>query len=196
MKNKKEKMNNIQKWELLERKEVFSFKPWGSVHLDKVRLPTGRVLDDYYHIKLPSYVMVCAKNEEGKWILVREYKHGIGDITFLFPAGFVEENESHLNAAQRELKEETGYEASQWVYMGAFHTDGARGGGKAHFYYANHLKKSFLPKKDDAEVSEIHFLTDQEFMEAIKAGQICLLSAVCAFSFTTNPQMRDFFNLR
>ena len=181
----------IKNWKLIERKEVFSFHPWGCVNLDKVQLPSGRIIDDYYHLRLPSYVMICAQQANGEWLFVKEYKHGIASVTYLFPAGFVEQGESSLQAAKRELKEETGFEAAVWHQLGSYYTDGARGGGQAHFFYAKELTRVSVPKTDEQEVSQLYSLNNSQVIAAIKSGEISLLSAVGADALITNPELLE-----
>ena len=93
--------------------------PWIQLSVEQVRLPDGRVVDDYYRIKLPDYAMVFAQTTDGKIIMERLYKHGIGRVSLGLPAGLVHAGEDPLAGAQRELLEETGYEASEYILWDA-----------------------------------------------------------------------------
>jgi len=179
--------SRVKKWELLGRKELFSAPPWIKLFADTVRVPGGRVIDDFYRVELPDYVMICPRDKKGRLLFVRQYKHALGNVTLLFPTGFVERGESPAKAAKRELLEETGYKAKTWKHVGSFMIDGTRGCGKAHFYFAENLKKATEPLVDDMEISESVFLTVSEIMKAIEAKEISLFSAVSLFGLATNP---------
>ncbi len=184
------KNSRVKKWELLGRKELFSAPPWVKLFADTVRVPGGRVIDDFYHIELPSYVMICARDKKGRLLFVRQYKHALGDITLLFPAGFIEDGEDHAKTARRELLEETGYEAKKLKFVGSFMVDGTKGCGKAYFYLADGLKKTANPLSDDMEISDVVFLPVNKVMKALRSGDISLLSAVCFVGLATNPYLK------
>lgn len=80
---------------------------------DSVELPSGDVIDDFSVVDLPDGVLVVATDTEGRMILFEEYKYAVNDTVLTFPAGGIDEGETPLEAASRELLEETGYESSE-----------------------------------------------------------------------------------
>ena len=57
------------KWELLTSRNVLSAAPWVNVYIDNIRLPSGRVVDDFYRIELPEHVMVYAHKKDGSVLM-------------------------------------------------------------------------------------------------------------------------------
>lgn len=90
------------------------------VRRDTVRLPDGRAATREY-ILHPGAVAVIPILDDGRLVLVRQYRYPVGKVLVEFPAGKLEEGESALACAMRELVEETGYSARQWAYGGRIH---------------------------------------------------------------------------
>ena len=104
-------------WKLLKRTKVFSSR-FVNVYADRVELANGKILDDYTVVEKPSIVMIVATNTNNDIIVLREYKHGAGEVLYTLPAGHKEDKESTISAAQRELTEETGYTGGSFADVG------------------------------------------------------------------------------
>ena len=111
----------------------------------------------------------------------RQYKHGLRKIVLALPAGYCENDEVPLDAAQRELLEETGYAGGKWVSMGSFTTDGNRGGGKAHLILANDVEYSTEPRDSDLEEREVLLMSIEEVRIAFTNGALAGLASLGAF---------------
>ena len=96
------------KWRVLSKEELFR-RPWLTVRRDKVELPDGRVHSEYYVLHYPTWVNVIAETDDGRLILERQYRHGLGIMSTEICAGVAEKGEEPLAAAKRELQEETGF---------------------------------------------------------------------------------------
>ncbi|TCD48523.1 NUDIX hydrolase [Chlorobium sp. N1] len=98
--------------------EYLHREPWLTLRRDRVRLQSGRIIEDYYVQEFPPWVNVIAVRKDGKIVLIRQYRHGIGGVFYELPAGVHDrEGESLMEAAQRELREETGYGGGRWRRM-------------------------------------------------------------------------------
>lgn len=96
------------KWEVLKNEYLFK-RPWLTVRKDSVKIPSGEVNDEFYVLEYPDWVNVIAITDESRFVLEKQYRHGLGKTCYEIPAGVIEEGESPLEAAKRELQEETGY---------------------------------------------------------------------------------------
>jgi 8-oxo-dGTP pyrophosphatase MutT (NUDIX family) len=76
------------------------------------KLPIGLVKDDYFHLSRPDYVLIVVLDEQGRLLVERQYRRGVDDFVYELPAGWIEEGESPIEAAKRELLEETSVNGS------------------------------------------------------------------------------------
>ena len=94
------------------------------VHRDEVRLPDGSTATREY-IRHNGAVAVIPLLDDGRCVLVRQYRYPLGKLLLEWPAGRREVGESTLACATRELQEETGYSAAEWAYGGEIHNAAA-----------------------------------------------------------------------
>ena len=98
-----------RKWKVLTS-EYLARKPWFTVRHESLELPDGRRVPDYYVLEYPDWINVIAITRDGRFVLVDQYRHALGETSYEIPAGVTEpSDESMVAAAQRELAEETGY---------------------------------------------------------------------------------------
>ena len=98
-----------RKWQVV-RSEYLARKPWFTVRHETIALPDGRTIPDYYVFEYPDWVNVTAIDRDGRFVVIDQYRHGLGETSYEIPAGVMEPSDrSPLEAARRELLEETGY---------------------------------------------------------------------------------------
>jgi ADP-ribose pyrophosphatase len=179
--------NILKSWEVLETKEIFVDEPWVRLSVQQVRLPDGRIIDDYYQIALVEYTSVYAQTADGKVLLERQYKQGVGKVTFTVPQGKIEKNEDPLASAQRELLEETGYASDDWQSLGSFICSANYGCGKAHIFIARNARKVTEPNSGDLEEMEVVLMKPKDIVDMIHRGEIHTLGTVAAIAIAQNP---------
>lgn len=170
-------------WATLGRKEVFADPPWIRIRSDRVRLPTGQTVNNFYHVEFPQHVVVLAITRGQRLVMVRQYKHALGRVVLGFPAGFLDGQEAPLAAAKRELREETGHVSRRWTSLGRFVVDGNHGCGAAHFFFAEGARAVAKPGDDAHEPLAIDLLRPAEVRRAFEAGEIAVLSHALAYAF-------------
>jgi 8-oxo-dGTP pyrophosphatase MutT (NUDIX family) len=98
----------MKPWKLLDSENIVD-APWLKVAKEKCELPNGKVIDDFYTLWQPDWVMILPRTKDGKWVMTKQYRHGIQKIALEFPAGIIDKGETPEDAAIRELQEECGY---------------------------------------------------------------------------------------
>ncbi len=182
----------LRPWKTLKRRKVFTAKPWIQLSVERVRLPDGRVVDNFYQMRFLDCVVVFAQTRVGKVLLERQYKHGIRKVTLTLPTGGVNRGEEPLLAAQRELKEETGYVSNDWQHLGHFAQFGNMGGAHVNMFQALDAEQVTEPKPGDLEEMEIVLRDPAELFEAIRTGEISILNTVTTILMATHPSYVDF----
>jgi len=169
-------MSNDKPWTVESEEALYEAPPWIRLSKQALVLPNGRRVDDFHQLALPDFVATVAMTGDGRLVLIRQYKHGVGETTLTLPGGMVERNEPPQQAARRELLEETGYEARHWAPLGSFTVHGNLGAGQGHFFKAVYAKPIQEPHSGDLEDMEIVLMTRSEVETAIASGEVALLN--------------------
>jgi ADP-ribose pyrophosphatase len=136
------------------------------VRLDRVRLPDGREATREY-IRHPGAVAVVPLLDDGRVVLVRQYRYPVGRVLLELPAGKLDAGESVLACGQRELLEETGYRAREWAFAVAIHNAAAYSSEAIHIWFARGLEAG--PQRlDDGEFVEV-VRVDEPALDALAA---------------------------
>jgi ADP-ribose pyrophosphatase len=94
-----------------------------------------------------------------------------------------------LQAARRELLEETGHASEQWRGLGSYVCNGNQGCGRAHFFAANGVRPVAAPASGDLEEMEVVVMTVDEVAAALARGEVNSLGAVSALALALNPML-------
>ena len=161
-----------QKWASVTKELILDRKPWFEVFNESVRLPDGEIVPNYYGIKMPNYTAVFSVTKDQKIIVLRCYRHAIGEVTLTMPGGMIEEGESPLMSVKREFLEETGYVAKEWESLGSFVGNSTRGCGNYHMFFATGAYPKQEPFSGDLEELELLLWTKDEVVKAIDEGEV------------------------
>ena len=166
----------MQPWKTLSRQTILNHSKYLTVENHVVELPDGRVIPDWPWIIAPDYVNVLAETGEGEFLFFRQTKYAVEGTALAAIGGYIEPGEEALAAAQRELLEETGYTAPDWVSLGTFWVDGNRGAGRANLFLARGARRVQDPHADDLEEQQLLRLSRAEVQLALAAGEFRVLA--------------------
>jgi ADP-ribose pyrophosphatase len=162
-----------------ETKEVFEC-PWFQVHEEKWENLSDLDQEPFYRIEIPNGVLVLALTNDGKIILVRQFRHAIRRMTLEFPAGTVDEGESPEKAAARELHEETRYRSSRLLSLGSGHLMVNRFCARGHLFLAQDCQLDRTAPTQGNE--EVHLASPEEFKDLVLAGEFEHIPALSLLS--------------
>ncbi|MGB3636620.1 MAG: NUDIX hydrolase [Rivularia sp. (in: cyanobacteria)] len=179
-------MTNLEKWKILQSNMALNH-PWCKVRQDKIELPNGQVIDDYFVYIRPDVAIILPITEDREIVFVKQYRHAIGDFFIELPAGgFNPEQESGEFAAIRELEEETGYVASKVKKIATFYDKPSKDTNQLHLYLAENVAKTGKLKLDITEEIEVILIPIDAVVSKIVKGEICVAGTVAALFLGLN----------
>ncbi|HSH05725.1 MAG TPA: NUDIX hydrolase [Anaerolineae bacterium] len=161
----------MSNWKTLAKRMILDHSRFLAVEEHTVALPTGEVIPDWSWVVTPDFVNVLPVTREGQCICLRQTKYGLNGLSLALAGGYIENDESPLSTAQRELREETGYEATDWLPLGTYRVDPNRGVALGHLFMARDALFVGQQVSDDLEEQEILFLSPTQLQQALHQGQ-------------------------
>jgi ADP-ribose pyrophosphatase len=178
-------MTDLTAWRTRSRRTVFASGPVREVAVEVVELPDGRTISDYHVVRLPDYVLVYGVTADGTVPMLRQYKHGPRRVCLTFPGGAIDDGETPLDAARRELLEETGYAASDWERLGTFVTNANQGCNTVHLFRATGCTQVSAPNPGDLETMSLVLLDPSRQLGPALLEEIGLTSHVTLLLLAT-----------
>ena len=153
------------------------------IRCEQVAVPDGPVIPDYYIIENRGWVGIVPLTEDKRFLINKQYKHGLGRVVLEFPAGGIDLHEDNpLLTARRELMEETGYSFTDDAVEPLAHMYANPTGARTliWWYLARDVCKTGTQKEDPVEVIENLLVTPQELLQLIHDGSFCVQGQVAA----------------
>jgi len=171
------------KWEEISTKHLIR-NEWIDFRESRFRFPDGTEYEPYYSYSRRDYTVIVASDTEGTYICVRQFRHGIREVTTEFPAGGIEREdgreygghgdtsaEDALEAAKRELREETGYESDEWEHLITVPSNATIADNYAYVYTAKNCRRVSGQDLDDTEFLNVVRLKAEDIEKLIKEGR-------------------------
>jgi ADP-ribose pyrophosphatase len=173
-------MNNLKKWKILESEMVLNHR-WCKVRQDKIELPNGKIIDDYFVSIKPEIAIILPITTNKEVVFVRQYRHAVEDFFIELPAGhFDPAQESAKTAAIRELQEETGYLAQQVREVTIFYDKPSKDTNLIHLFLAENVIKVGEQNLDITEEIEVILIPVESVFDKIAQGEISVSGTIAA----------------
>ena len=165
-----EKTKNIEKWKTLGSEYLIK-RPWLTARRDCVQLPSGVVLNEYYVLEYPAWINIIARTKNGDYVVIRQYRHGLDDVFWEIVAGVVDESDkSPLDAAKRELWEETGYGGGEWRLLAKIAPNPGAMNNLCYCFVAEGVEKISDQHLEKTEDIAVHLMSEKEVKREMTNG--------------------------
>lgn len=165
------RIDRDKRWKVLDRKYIIK-RPWLTARVEKVQLPSGVIIPEYYVLEYPSWVNIIAITEEGKFVMIRQYRHALGRTDFELCAGVCEDGEDPIDSAHRELLEETGYSGGEWELLSVLSANSSTMTNLTYCYLATGVRKTAPQNLEKTEDLTVHLLSKEEVFKLLADDQI------------------------
>lgn len=160
----------VERWQTLRRTTV-STTPVFRVEVVERRSPRGQEAK-FFVADVPDWVNVVAFTPDEHLVLIRQYRQGTDSVTLEIPGGVVDAGESFLEAARRELREETGYEARELIELGFVHPNPALQNNRTGMVLALDAVLTHPTDFDEHEDIEVELAPLREVEDLVRRGEI------------------------
>lgn len=161
--------------ELLQNCKVFS------VSRTRAESPRTGEIHPFYRIDSSDWVNIVPVTAAGEFVMVRQYRHGLDDFTIETPGGLVDPGEAPIEAAGRELLEETGYRAAGIVPLGGVNPNPALFGNVLHVFLGRDAVKVAEVRNESTEETHVELVPRAELAALIRGGQVNHALVIAAF---------------
>jgi 8-oxo-dGTP pyrophosphatase MutT (NUDIX family) len=160
-----------RKWEILSSEYLIQ-RPWLTARRDHVKLPTGVENKEYYILEYPDWVNVIAITKEGEFVMIRQYRHGLGETRYELSAGVCEEGEDPMESARRELYEETGYGGGEWQLWMTVSPNPSTSTNLTYSFLATDVERISTQHLESTEDITVHLLSEAEVRALLENDEI------------------------
>lgn len=166
-----EKLEN-RTWNVLKSEHILHTGPWLNVRQDLVELPNGAQIPTWFVLEFPDWINVIAITKDGQMVMEDQYRHGLGETHYELVAGVIDPGETPLEAAKRELSEETGYEGGEWQLFMTLSPNPTNHNNRSYTFLATGVEKAREQHQERTEDIHIHILEQTEVRQLLGQGEI------------------------
>jgi 8-oxo-dGTP pyrophosphatase MutT (NUDIX family) len=170
----------IKKWNLIKSEKINSCRIF-STRKDIILSPVTGKEHDFYVVESPDWVNVVAITPDNQVVLIEQYRHGTGSVTIEIPGGTVDPGESPIEAAKRELLEETGYASHNWVCIGKVHPNPAMQNNTCYTFLARDAREVQSQSFEGTEDIAVSLISTSNIPNLVSEGKITHALVIAAF---------------
>jgi 8-oxo-dGTP pyrophosphatase MutT (NUDIX family) len=178
-------MQNL-KWKTLSSVYLFS-DLWFKIRKDRCESPQGKIIDPYYVYEFPEWATAFALTKDNKVVMVKQYRHPVGDVCIELPGGCVDDTDKDFkDSIARELLEETGYSFTEYKYLGKISANPSTNTNWMHMFLATGGKKTAEQQLDNNEEIIVECYSIDEIKEFLKSHKIVQSMHVTCIMYAFN----------
>ncbi len=166
-----EKLVN-RKWKVLKSESILNLGQWFNVRQETVELPNGTQIPTWFVLEFPDWINVIAITKDGQMVMEDQYRHALGETHYELVAGVIDAGETPLQAAQRELSEETGYEGGEWQLYMTLSPNPTNHNNLSYTFLATGVEKVREQHQEPTEDIHVHVLSKTDVHELLEQGEI------------------------
>lgn len=180
------------KWTTLSSEYLFK-DLWFKVRKETCQTPAGKIVSPYYVYEFPAWVNAVAVTEDNQIVMVRQYRHALGETCIELPGGCVDDTDPSLESAiARELMEETGYSFSEYTYLGRTSANPSTNNNLMHMFLATGGKLTGTQNLDPNEEIQVELYSVDEVKAMIKRNEIIQSMHVTTLWYALEKMGREF----
>ena len=149
----------------------------------KRQSPRDGETHEFWVIDAPDWVNVVALTPDNQLVLIDQWRHGSESVTIEVPGGMIDPGETELQAAQRELLEETGFAADEWLQIGVVQPNPAIQSNRCTTFLAKHCRQVAETRFDTTEECVLRLVPAEAAADLIRDGRIDHAIVIAALSF-------------
>jgi len=186
----------MQSWRITSSQIVVEDE-WIRLRADTCETPHGKTISPYYVLDYPEWVTIVPITSQQEMVLVRQYRHGLGETLLELPCGGFAQGEDAIAAATRELAEETGYTGNHFEEIATCAPNPANHANLSHVVLATGLEQTLAQNLDYGEDIEVVLMPLEQVTMALRSGQFVQAMHVAALFYglehlnTTSPLSPD-----
>lgn len=161
-----------RKWKVLTSEQLLNRGTWMNLRVERVQLPSGSIVPEWFVLEFPDWVNVIAITKDGHFVMEDQYRHALGQTGFELVAGVVDPGESPLDAAKRELKEETGFGGGTWTHFMTVSPNPTNHTNLCHTFLATDVERLGDQNLEATEDIHVDIFTFDEVKQLLAEGQI------------------------
>lgn len=161
-----------RKWTVLKSEKLLSRGTWMNLRQERVQLPSGSIVPEWFVLEFPDWVNVIAITSDGQFVMEDQYRHALGQTHFELVAGVIDPGETPLQAAQRELREETGYGAGEWQLFMTVSPNPTNHTNLCYTFLATGVERLGDQQQEATEDIHVDVFSPDEVLQILQTGQV------------------------